>query len=138
MHELSIAHSLVETVEDALGDQADLRVTVVNLQLGVLSGVEEDSLRFCFDIATADTRLAGARLDIEHIAARAFCSTCGRDVSPVAPHWYRCPDCGAVCAQLTAGRELLIASVEVVDPADPGDAAASIDKESVQDEAPLA
>jgi hydrogenase nickel incorporation protein HypA/HybF len=138
MHELSIAHSLVETVEDALGDQPDLKVTVVNLQLGVLSGVEEESLRFCFDIATSDTRLAGARLDIEHIAARAFCATCGKDVSPVAPHWYRCPDCGSVCAQLSAGRDLQIASVEVVDAVDPDNAAGPVDKESVQDEAPSA
>lgn len=138
MHELSIAHSLVETVEDALGDRADLKVTVVNLQLGVLSGVEEESLRFCFDIATADTRLAGARLDIEHIAARAFCSTCGKDVSPLAPHWYRCPECGSVCAKLSAGRDLQVASVEIVDPADPGDPAGSIDKESIHDEAPPA
>lgn len=115
MHELSIAHSLIETVEEALANQPDLRVIAVNLQLGVLSGVEADSLLFCFDIATADTRLAGAKLQIESVAARAFCASCGHDVSPVAPHWYRCPECRAVCAQLSAGRDLQIASVEVVE-----------------------
>lgn len=116
MHELSIAHSLIETVEEALADQPNLKVTGVNLQLGVQSGVEADSLLFCFDIAAADTRLAGATLKIETVLARAFCASCGRDVSPVAPHWYRCPECGAVCAQLSAGRDLQIASVEIVDP----------------------
>lgn len=115
MHELSIAHSLIETVEEALADKPELKVTVVNLQLGVLSGVEQESLLFCFDIATADTRLAGAKLGIELVAARAYCATCGHDVSPVTPHWYRCPECGAVCAQLSAGRDLQIASVEVIE-----------------------
>ena len=118
MHELSIAHGLVETVVDALADKPDLRVTVVNLQLGVLAGVEEESLRFCFDIATADTRLAGSRLAIEHVAARAYCATCSTDVTPTPPQWYRCPVCGTVCAQLSAGREMQVTSVEVVDPSD--------------------
>lgn len=127
MHELSIAHSLVETVEQALIAQPDVQVTAVNLQLGVLSGVEADSLLFCFDIATADTRLAGAKLIIETVAARAYCAACDRDVSPVAPHWYRCPECGGACGKLSAGRNLQIESVEVLDP-----------NEETIDEAPLA
>lgn len=127
MHELSIAHSLVETVEDALNDKPDVKVTAVHLRLGVLSGVEADSLRFCFDIATADTRLVGAKLVIETVPARAFCPVCDRDVSPAAPHWYRCPECGGSCGKLSAGRDLQIASVEVLDP-----------NEETIDEAPLA
>ncbi len=127
MHELSIAHSLVETVEDALSDKPDVKVTAVYLRLGVLSGVEADSLLFCFDIATGDTRLAGAKLVIEPVPARAYCSACGRDVSPAAPHWSRCPECGGTCGKLSAGRDLQIESVEVLDP-----------NEETIDEAPLA
>ena len=53
MHELAIAESVVETVTQRL---PDAKVTCVCLEVGALSGVVPDSIRFCFDLdrCTAD------------------------------------------------------------------------------------
>ena len=53
MHELSIAHSLVEIAEEAAAKAGVARVTVVHLRLGVLAGVVQDALLFGFEIGRA-------------------------------------------------------------------------------------
>ena len=66
MHELSIALSLVDAVCEELprlGDGA--RVRAVRVRVGPLSGVVPGALSFAFDVASADSALAGARLEIE-------------------------------------------------------------------------
>jgi hydrogenase nickel incorporation protein HypA/HybF len=71
MHELSIAVSLVEAVCDELPTLGpDVAVRAVRLRVGPLSGVVPEALTFAFDIAAADTPLAGARLDIERADGR--------------------------------------------------------------------
>jgi hydrogenase nickel incorporation protein HypA/HybF len=71
MHELSIAVSLVDTICDELPRLGDgVRVCAVRLRIGSLSGVAPAALTFAFDVATADSPIAGARLDIEDTAGR--------------------------------------------------------------------
>lgn len=64
MHELSIAQAVVSTVVDAT---AARRVLAVELRIGPMAGVVPDSLRFCWDIVTADTPLAGSRLEVTRV-----------------------------------------------------------------------
>ena len=76
MHELALTQSIVETVaEHAQGR----RVRRVTLEIGRLAGVEMDSLRFCFELATEGTALEGAALDIREIEGRVLCKACGRE-----------------------------------------------------------
>ncbi|HEY7171072.1 MAG TPA: hydrogenase maturation nickel metallochaperone HypA [Vicinamibacterales bacterium] len=66
MHELSIALSLIDAVCDELprlGAQASVRS--VRIRVGPRSGVVASALRFAFEVAVADSPLAGAQLDIE-------------------------------------------------------------------------
>ena len=66
MHELSIALSLIDAVCDELprlGPNATIRS--VRIRLGPQAGVVADALTFAFEVATADSPLAGARLEIE-------------------------------------------------------------------------
>ena len=60
------------------GPSASLRVV---LEIGRLSGVVPDALRFCFEICAKDTILDGAALEIREIAGRAHCGACGADVA---------------------------------------------------------
>lgn len=108
MHELSIAESVVEAVLERTGDRS---VTTVRLRVGRLSGVVPDSLRFCFDLATAGTALDGAGLEIEELDGAAHCRDCGRDFS-LSDLILLCP-CGSADVEVRAGRELLVTSVEV-------------------------
>jgi hydrogenase nickel incorporation protein HypA/HybF len=61
VHELAITEGVVEAVTDRL---PGARITCVRLEIGVLSGVVADSVRFCFELATEGTSLQGASLEI--------------------------------------------------------------------------
>ena len=66
MHELSIALSLIDAVCEELPRLgAATCVRSIRIRVGPRSGVVPDALRFAFDVAVADSPLAGARLDIE-------------------------------------------------------------------------
>ena len=69
MHELSIAVAIVESAEEEAQRHGE-RVDAVYVKVGALSGVVKDALLFSWDLACADTSLAGARLEIEEIPVR--------------------------------------------------------------------
>ena len=70
MHELSIAMSLVEAVCDELPKLGRVSIESVHVRIGALSGVVADALVFAFEVASGETPIAGARLDVEHAAGR--------------------------------------------------------------------
>lgn len=106
MHELAITQSVVDMVVERTTGR---RVTSVHVQIGRLSGVVADAMLFCFDVATADTALEGARLEIEETEGRAVCRTCC-DEFDVPDLVLLCP-CGSADVRIVAGRELLVTSV---------------------------
>jgi len=108
VHELAIAESVVETVTRRL---PDARITSVHLEIGALSGVVAESIRFCFDLATEGTGLEGATLEITEPPARCRCRSCGTEFQPDSPI-VLCP-CGSADATVLAGEELKILSVRV-------------------------
>jgi hydrogenase nickel incorporation protein HypA/HybF len=115
MHELSIAHSLVEIAEEAAAKAGVARVTVVHLRLGVIAGVVRDALLFGFDVASAGTRLEGARLEIEEVPLQVYCETCATVVALPDVRCFRCPQCGAACRRIVTGQEIELAALEYED-----------------------
>jgi hydrogenase nickel incorporation protein HypA/HybF len=109
VHELSIAQSIVEAIADRFGDA---EVVGVRLEIGKLSGVVVESLRFCFDLAAEGTVVHGARLDIDEPGGRASCRACGHGFVTDDPI-VLCPSCGSATTEVSAGRELRILSVEI-------------------------
>lgn len=109
MHEMSITLSIVDEITAKLGARP---VTAVRLEIGKLSGVVVDSVRFCFDLATEGTTLAGARLVVDEPLGHARCRLCGHDFD-VSDPIVLCPRCAASDVDVRAGRELRIVSVEV-------------------------
>jgi hydrogenase nickel incorporation protein HypA/HybF len=108
MHELAIAESVIETIRDKTGDRT---VLVIRLEIGTLAGVLVDSLRFCFELAAADTPLAAAELQISQPVGMAHCRTCGADFG-VSDLILLC-ECGSVDVDVLDGQQLRISSVEV-------------------------
>jgi hydrogenase nickel incorporation protein HypA/HybF len=108
MHELAIAEGLVDAVTDRLPGTA---IASVRLEIGALSGVVADSLRFCFDLATEGTSLEGALLEISEPPAECECRTCGKGFSPDGPI-VLCP-CGSADVTVVSGQQLIITSVKV-------------------------
>ena len=111
MHELAIAQAIVESAEQEL--EPAQRVLRLCLQIGALSGVVEEALRFGFDLATQDTPLAGCLLEVESVPVTLYCHVCQRLYEP--PELFRliCPSCQQSSNDLRSGRELLIVAMEV-------------------------
>jgi hydrogenase nickel incorporation protein HypA/HybF len=108
VHELAIAEGVVDTVTQRL---PGARISSVRLEIGVLSGVVADSIRFCFDLATEGTGLEGATLEITEPPARCRCRACGTEFQPDPPI-ILCP-CGSADVAVLGGEELKILSVQV-------------------------
>lgn len=109
MHELSIVQGVVEICEQHSGGRRILEVT---LEIGALSGVVPEALEFCFEAATRDTLLEGARLVIERIPATGLCTLCGV-VSTIDTYFDPCPACGALALSLRTGEEMRVRDLEV-------------------------
>lgn len=107
MHELSITQSVVDTVVERI----DGHVTGVRLEIGRISGILPDAVRFCFELVCAGTRLEGAWLEIIEPEGRARCRACEEDFSSQGAI-VLCP-CGSADVDVLAGRELRIVGVEV-------------------------
>lgn len=109
MHELAITQSVVDAVAERLGDA---KITRVLLEIGRLSGVAADSVRFCFHLVAEGTPLAGARLEIVEPPGRGRCRRCNRETE-MTDLLAACL-CGSVDLELLSGQQLLVKEVEVV------------------------
>jgi hydrogenase nickel incorporation protein HypA/HybF len=113
MHELSIALSIVDQVTESLTRYPGAQVVEVRLRLGALTAVVENSLRFCYGIATEATPLAGSALVVRVLPVVAWCPACQREVAIEGLQSFRCPDCGEPAGELRQGRELEIEAIEI-------------------------
>lgn len=114
MHETSIVQSLIELIEEQLARQRVARVTTVHLRIGPLSGVVSDALQFAFNACAPGTIIDGARLRIEETPLIALCQLCGPQRIE-SPQRLCCPVCTTPTTDITSGRELELASLEVLD-----------------------
>lgn len=113
MHELSIVSSVVDAVMDSVAKYPGARVTEVRLRVGALASVIEDSLQFCYGIATEGTPLGGSRLVVHVVPVTVYCDACGREGAIESLQSFRCPTCGALASEVRQGRELEIEAIEI-------------------------
>lgn len=114
MHELSIAQSIVDIVQQTASSNGAGKVRTIRLKIGELSGVVIDSLEFCITAITAGTDLEGVRLDIENIPLRAQCRKCDQSFA-VENNNFFCTRCGSGECTVVSGRELQVTEIELGD-----------------------
>jgi hydrogenase nickel incorporation protein HypA/HybF len=115
MHEMGIAQQIIDIAAASIpAEMAGARVERVNLKIGKLSAVVPESLRFCFEIASKDTPLAGAELFIEETPVVARCKDCGERWTIEEPI-FTCQSCQSGSLEILSGRELDIVSIEVAE-----------------------
>jgi hydrogenase nickel incorporation protein HypA/HybF len=112
MHEMALAESILTTLQEQARRHDYTRVKTVWLEIGPMASVEEQSLRFSFDVVVKGTLADGARLEIETSPAQAWCLSCSKSVA-VAQRFDSCPNCGGYQLQITSGDELRIKELEV-------------------------
>lgn len=112
MHEMSLCEGVLQVLEQNARTQGYARVKTVWLEIGALSGVEPEAMRFSFDVVVKDTLADGAALEIVETPAEAWCMQCASTVI-VKQRFDACPDCGSYQLQVTAGDEMRIRELEV-------------------------
>jgi len=65
MHELSIAMSILDSVQEELEQRQCGGIDAVHIRIGEQSGVVPDALRFAYEVAVQETPFASCRLVIE-------------------------------------------------------------------------
>ena len=117
MHELSIAVSMIEAVLEERERRGSGSVEAIHLRLGPLSGVDRSALELAFAIARDQTQLAETRLVITETAIEFHCPKCNCVRNPISLQLMVCPVCGTAAGTITAGRELEIVAIEVMEDA---------------------
>lgn len=112
MHELSIAQSILSIAENAVPKDNKAPVTAIGLQIGELSGIEIESLKFAFSIIKSDTILNKSELAIEIIKGEAACTEC-KTVFPISTYGTCCPECKSYSMKIIKGREMKVLNIVV-------------------------
>ena len=62
---MGIASSVIEAVRAEAARRPGARITKIGMRIGELSGVDRESLSFCYEALVRDTELESAVLEIE-------------------------------------------------------------------------
>jgi hydrogenase nickel incorporation protein HypA/HybF len=108
MHEMAITQEIVEILRARAGGKRVRRVVV---EIGKLSAVLPDAVRFCFDLCVEGTPAEGAALEILEPPGLGRCRGCGGDV-PLERPFGRCA-CGSTDLDWISGDELRVLEMEV-------------------------
>lgn len=115
MHEMTVATALVDQVCEHAEQVGAVRVSEINIRMGVLSGIAR-SLYFCFPSAARGTLCEGAVLRIDEVPLTVMCTHCDAVKTPAALYNFRCPDCGRPTPKVLTGREMQLISVGLAPP----------------------
>lgn len=88
------------------------RVGRINLVVGEMSGVVDRCVEFYFEFLSQDTIARGATLSFRKVPTQARCRSCREVFTPKEFDW-SCPKCRERQAELIAGKELYLESIEV-------------------------
>jgi len=112
MHELSVTEALLDlALRHARAAQA-IRITDVNVVIGQLSTVIDDSVQFYWDMISGGTPAAGARLHFRRVPALFQCGECRHEYAPAA-EVLACPACGSLEVSLIRGDELYLETLDI-------------------------
>ncbi|MGQ0793277.1 MAG: hydrogenase maturation nickel metallochaperone HypA/HybF [Deltaproteobacteria bacterium] len=109
MHEMGLAEGILDVVLDAAGEQ---KVAKIRLHIGRMQMVVPDSLKFSFELVSADTPAAEAAIEIEELPAVFACRSCSSK-SEIASPPFVCAECGSADLELISGDEVSVDEVEL-------------------------
>lgn len=85
MHEFGITSRIVEAVLRIAGENGATRVLEVDLQIGRLTFLNPQQVRFVYDILTKGTLLEGSELSVQEVEGLVECQDCGHQTEAYLP-----------------------------------------------------
>lgn len=117
MHELAVTQSVLAIALEAAQQAGGPRIVGIDLVIGELSSIVDDSVQFHFDILSQGTLAEDARLHFRRIPTSVFCWDCSERWDAHAPLLPECPLCGSARLQVEGGQEFYVDCIEVEDQA---------------------
>lgn len=112
MHEMAIAQGILElALENAAQHQARI-IHKICLKVGKMTGVEPETLQFCFQSLSEGTIAAEAALEIESVPLVGRCRECGQQFA-IEEYRFICSFCHSAKVEIISGRELQVDHLEV-------------------------
>ncbi len=112
MHELSLAMSVKEIVEDAAKSNGSSKVNEVNIVVGSFSSVVADALEFAMEVAKKGSVFENAKINIRTEKAVVNCSECGKD-SEMEDYNFRCGNCGSGAVRIITCDSMYVESIDI-------------------------
>lgn len=120
MHEISIAGAIIDSVLDAAKKNNAKKVEEVFIEVGELTALNPDQLKFIFETITSGTVAEGARYDIRVVKPIISCRKCQYN-GPIEffekIHFFlpviKCPQCKEADVEIVAGRECCVRKIKI-------------------------
>ena len=112
MHELSVTQSLLNIALQHAEQAQAKRVTDLNIVMGELSSMVDDSIQFYWEIIARGTIAEHARLHFRRVPTELQCMDCSEKYHPTDRE-LACPTCGGVHTKIIAGEEFALESIDV-------------------------
>ncbi|MFG0252956.1 MAG: hydrogenase maturation nickel metallochaperone HypA [Phycisphaerales bacterium JB038] len=112
MHEMSIASALLEQVELSLPQEG--RLVEVRIAVGALEHLDSEVLRLAWEsLVMQRPRLAGSRLEVNHVSLRIRCRKCGHVHEPEDIYGMLCPLCASAQPEILQGSGIVLTGLSV-------------------------
>jgi hydrogenase nickel incorporation protein HypA/HybF len=112
MHEMAIAEGILDIALDYAARNQAQQIQCISLLLGEMTGVETESLQFCFAALKKGTIAEQAELKLHRVPLMGHCPECGKKVH-IKHYNFQCPECGSGQLAIISGRELQVEYLEV-------------------------
>ena len=112
MHELSIVMSIIDIANDEAVKAKAYKISEIDLEIGLLSGIEMSAFEFAWQEAVKSTVLENAVININRPKGKAICLECDSSFG-IESLYSPCPFCKSHFIDITQGKELKVRSLLV-------------------------
>ena len=113
MHELPITQNILKIALQYAEKEGAQRILMINLVIGQLSSVIDDSIQFYWPIISEGTIARDATLNFHRIPAQLKCLDCEYVFSLEDGHLIPCPNCESSKISIQSGREFQLESIQI-------------------------
>lgn len=120
MHEISIAGAIMDAVLDAARKNDAKKVNEVFIEIGELTALNPEQLKFIFETISAGTVAENAEYEIKTIKPLISCKKCSYNGAIEffeKLHFFlpviKCPKCGDADVDIIAGRECCVKKIKI-------------------------